>query len=550
MMRKKINLLIIFLICINLLTSGFLFKKKKIEPVEIELKKEDIYTEPAIKPTETPIPEKIEVKKEDYTLGNEGLPILVVNNFKADKIDPAVINIISDKLQFDILKNGKFRIIDRVNLPKLFEKQNIKTQKEFEPLKSYCEKLKKINVDYLISGNLNNYNETYSLDLLQVNVSNCEVEQIANVIAKENPSNLINEIDNVAIKFEPKTKEKIEEIIKEKPKEIEKSIPEVKLPSKPKETPASSKTPVEVVVKPTPEAIPSPISLTKPAIEPEAKPAPESTPLELVQAKPAIEPSPIPISPVSPIETAQPTPEAKELKTVEPKIAKSSEQDLSSINSQLSELSKKIEIIEKKLDENIKLSTNLDQAIKKNQEEIEKLKLKMTESSQESVAVLEGIPAEQLYQDALKFPEGSTDRAKKLLQAIKQDPNNVIYRQKLAKTYYSLKDYDNAIKQCDAAIKINSNDPYNYTLKGTTLFEKGEYKDAAILHEKAILLDPTYSSAYYNLALTYEKIDKNLAIKKWEEYLNISKDDPTQQDWIPIAKKRMEKLKIDTEMPK
>jgi len=550
MMRKKINLLIIFLICINLLTSGFLFKKKKIEPVEIELKKEDIYTEPAIKPTETPIPEKIEVKKEDYTLGNEGLPILVVNNFKADKIDPAVINIISDKLQFDILKNGKFRIIDRVNLPKLFEKQNIKTQKEFEPLKSYCEKLKKINVDYLISGNLNNYNETYSLDLLQVNVSNCEVEQIANVIAKENPSNLINEIDNVAIKFEPKTKEKIEEIIKEKPKEIEKSIPEVKLPSKPKETPASSKTPVEVVVKPTPEAIPSPISLTKPAIEPEAKPAPESTPLELVQAKPAIEPLPIPISPVSPIETAQPTPEAKELKTVEPKIAKSSEQDLSSINSQLSELSKKIEIIEKKLDENIKLSTNLDQAIKKNQEEIEKLKLKMTESSQESVAVLEGIPAEQLYQDALKFSEGSTDRAKKLLQAIKQDPNNVIYRQKLAKTYYSLKDYDNAIKQCDAAIKINSNDPYNYTLKGTTLFEKGEYKDAAILHEKAILLDPTYSSAYYNLALTYEKIDKNLAIKKWEEYLNISKDDPTQQDWIPIAKKRMEKLKIDTEMPK
>ena len=549
-MRKKINLLIIFLICINLLTSGFLFKKKKIEPVEIELKKEDIYTEPAIKPTETPIPEKIEVKKEDYTLGNEGLPILVVNNFKADKIDPTVINIISDKLQFDILKNGKFRIIDRVNLPKLFEKQNIKTQKEFEPLKSYCEKLKKINVDYLISGNLNNYNETYSLDLLQVNVSNCEVEQIANVIAKENPSNLINEIDNVAIKFEPKTKEKIEEIIKEKPKEIEKSIPEVKLPSKPKETPASSKTPVEVVVKPTPEAIPSPISLTKPAIEPEAKPAPESTPLELVQAKPAIEPSPIPISPVSPIETAQPTPEAKELKTVEPKIAKSSEQDLSSINSQLSELSKKIEIIEKKLDENIKLSTNLDQAIKKNQEEIEKLKLKMTESSQESVAVLEGIPAEQLYQDALKFSEGSTDRAKKLLQAIKQDPNNVIYRQKLAKTYYSLKDYDNAIKQCDAAIKINSNDPYNYTLKGTTLFEKGEYKDAAILHEKAILLDPTYSSAYYNLALTYEKIDKNLAIKKWEEYLNISKDDPTQQDWIPIAKKRMEKLKIDTEMPK
>jgi len=550
MMRKKINLLIIFLICINLLTSGFLFKKKKIEPVEIELKKEDIYTEPAIKPTETPIPEKTDVKKEDYTLGNEGLPILVVNNFKADKIDPAVINIISDKLQFDILKNGKFRIIDRINLPKLFEKQNIKTQKEFEPLKSYCEKLKKINIDYLISGNLNNYNETYSLDLLQVNVSNCEVEQIANVIAKENPSNLINEIDNVAIKFEPKTKEKIEEIVKEKPKEIEKSIPEVKLPSKPKETPASSKTPVEVVVKPTPEAIPSPTIPTKPAIELEAKPAPESTPLELVQAKPAIEPSPMPISPVSPIETAQPTPEAKELKTVEPKIAKSAEQDLSSINSQLSELSKKIETIEKKLDENIKLSTNLDQAIKKNQEEIEKLKLKMTESSQESVAVLEGIPAEQLYQDALKFPEGSKDRSNKLLQAIKQDPNNVIYRQKLAKTYYSLKDYDNAIKQCDAAIKINNNDPYNYTLKGTTLFEKGEYKDAAILHEKAILLDPTYSSAYYNLALTYEKIDRNLAIKKWEEYLNISNDDPTQQDWIPIAKKRMEKLKIDTEMPK
>jgi len=456
-MRKKIITLIIFFILINFLISGFLIKKKKIEPEDVELKKEDIYSESAPQPSEIHILEKTKIKKEDYILGKEGFPILVVSNFRANNIDPAIINIISDKLQFDILKNGKFRIIDRINLTKLFEEQGIKSPKDFELLKSYCEKLKKININYLISGNLNIYNNTYSLDLLQVNVSNCEIEQIVNVIAKENPANLIKEIDNIAIRFEPVSISKAEVFAKEKLKETEKK-------------------------------------------------------------------------PVEPI--------------------KLSESDLSSINSQLLELSKKIEAIEKKLDENLQLLKSLDQMIKKNQDEIENLKIKLNEISQGQIDISEGIHADQLYQEALKYPDGSKERANKLLQAIEQDPNNIRYHQKLARTYYTLKDYDNAIKQCDVAININPNDPYNYTLKGATLFKKGEYKDAAILHEKAILLDSTYSSAYYNLALTYEKIDKNIALKKWKEYLNVAQDDPSQQDWIPIAKKRMEKMKVDTEISK
>ncbi len=70
-------------------------------------------------------------------------------------------------------------------------------------------------------------------------------------------------------------------------------------------------------------------------------------------------------------------------------------------------------------------------------------------------------------------------------------------------TYFSVDDYDNAIKAYCDAIKINPENPKSYCKCGMALWEKDYTEEAIVAYHKAINLNPEYSIAYNNLGVIY-----------------------------------------------
>ena len=63
-------------------------------------------------------------------------------------------------------------------------------------------------------------------------------------------------------------------------------------------------------------------------------------------------------------------------------------------------------------------------------------------------------------------------------------------------------------------------------------------------------LDPKNSGALYNLALVYERTDPHEAIALWERYIDLAGSQPTEKDWVDVAKLHLRKLKSQFEKDK
>ena len=72
------------------------------------------------------------------------------------------------------------------------------------------------------------------------------------------------------------------------------------------------------------------------------------------------------------------------------------------------------------------------------------------------------------------------------------------------------------------------------------------YADAALrAYRRAIDLNPQLLKAYYNLACVAEKINVQEGITAWEEYLNVTRDVPSEQEWVEKARRYLRGLKGD-----
>ena len=69
--------------------------------------------------------------------------------------------------------------------------------------------------------------------------------------------------------------------------------------------------------------------------------------------------------------------------------------------------------------------------------------------------------------------------------------------------YFSLDDYDNAIKAYCDAIKINPENAKSYCKCAMALWEKDYTEEAIVAYHKAIELNPDYAIAYNNLGVIY-----------------------------------------------
>ena len=70
-------------------------------------------------------------------------------------------------------------------------------------------------------------------------------------------------------------------------------------------------------------------------------------------------------------------------------------------------------------------------------------------------------------------------------------------------TYFSIDDYDNAIKAYCDAIKINPDNAKAYCKCGMALWEKDYTEEAIVAYNKAIALNSEYAIAYNNLGVIY-----------------------------------------------
>lgn len=93
--------------------------------------------------------------------------------------------------------------------------------------------------------------------------------------------------------------------------------------------------------------------------------------------------------------------------------------------------------------------------------------------------------------------------------ALKLDDSRVGLWVKRAELLKLLKNYTEAISDCDHAIKIDSKYPYAYNLKGESYLDMGKYDLAVKELTKAIELFPKFKQAYLNRATAFAKLGRN-----------------------------------------
>ena len=106
--------------------------------------------------------------------------------------------------------------------------------------------------------------------------------------------------------------------------------------------------------------------------------------------------------------------------------------------------------------------------------------------------------------------------------------------------YYREKNYDDAVKELQEAVKL---DPRNATIVnnlGFTLYRSEKYEESLVWLLKAIEIDPRRAVAYANLADAYMKLGKTGEARQYyEKYAEMAPNSPT----IEYVRKKLEELK-------
>lgn len=83
-------------------------------------------------------------------------------------------------------------------------------------------------------------------------------------------------------------------------------------------------------------------------------------------------------------------------------------------------------------------------------------------------------------------------------QAIGLDPENAYPYELRGTAYHGKGEYDSAIKDFDRAIVLDPKNAYPYELRGAAYLGKRDYNSAIKDFDKAIILDPKNATAFYN----------------------------------------------------
>jgi len=129
-------------------------------------------------------------------------------------------------------------------------------------------------------------------------------------------------------------------------------------------------------------------------------------------------------------------------------------------------------------------------------------------------------------------------------KALEFNPINAKVHVSLGKLYYSEKNlYYESVVAYKKAIDL---DPGYLDARmglAEVYEDKGLYREAIDEYRRVVDADAKNTGALYNLALVYEKVDPGEAVTLWERYIELASSQPTEKDWVDVAKLHLRKLK-------
>ena len=153
---------------------------------------------------------------------------------------------------------------------------------------------------------------------------------------------------------------------------------------------------------------------------------------------------------------------------------------------------------------------------------------KTSNDSQDSVAAMEK------YNKAISVLE----------EGKKSYPDDEDILNYLSNAYIAANKTDVAMETFKASVEKNPNNQYTRYNYGTLLLQAGDYEKAEDQFKKAIDIDPNYSNAIYNLAVTYVKWGTGLRVKADEAGVENPEYKNKYELALPLLKKVLE-LKPD-----
>ena len=141
--------------------------------------------------------------------------------------------------------------------------------------------------------------------------------------------------------------------------------------------------------------------------------------------------------------------------------------------------------------------------------------------------------------------KGDVDGAiKAYQQALVHNAVNPRVHLSLGKIYFSEKGlYYESVNAYKKAIDLDPSSVEARMGLGEVYEDKGLWKEAAEEYRKVIELDGKHTGAMYNLAIVYEKTDPREAITQWEKYIALASQQPSEKDWVDVARQHLRKLK-------
>ena len=76
----------------------------------------------------------------------------------------------------------------------------------------------------------------------------------------------------------------------------------------------------------------------------------------------------------------------------------------------------------------------------------------------------------------------------------------------LAVTYFDTGDYDSALETCENGLEENSMNPQFWNTRGAIYFNQGNLTEAQESFEAAVIINPYFAEALYNLRDTYKEL--------------------------------------------
>jgi tetratricopeptide (TPR) repeat protein/TolB-like protein len=133
-------------------------------------------------------------------------------------------------------------------------------------------------------------------------------------------------------------------------------------------------------------------------------------------------------------------------------------------------------------------------------------------------------------------------------KALAFNPLNAKVHVSLGKLYYSEKGlYYESVQAYKKAIDLDGSYVDARMGLAEVYEDKGLYQEAIGEYKKVVDADAKNTGALYNLALVYEKVDVKESISLWERYIALAGPQPSEKDWVDVAKLHLRKLRNQQE---